>query len=238
MNQSYFSVLVLLDFSKAFDCINHMLLAQKLRLYFKFSKFSTRLIISYLVDRSQKVKHEGEFSKQTLLSSGAPQGSVLAPLLFSLYINDLPLRILHSRYHIYADDVQLYISGPMNKTHDIFNNLNQDLASIASWAESNGLILNANKTQVLPIYKRKINFDFPPLRISGENLVVSEVVRNLGVLFNSTLTWNTHVNQVCKKVNFVLYSLRRLKNITPTSVKVLLVKSLIIPIFTYGDIFI
>ena len=238
MNRSHISVLALLDFSKAFDCINHTLLAQKLRLYFKFSVYSTRLIVSYLANRWQIVKSGNKFSSPMPVLSGVPQGSVLGPLLFSLYINDLPEQLKYSRYHMYADDVQLYISGPPSSVNDICQNLNVDLLMISSWAKSNGLCLNAKKSQILPIYKRKIDLNLLPFEIDGVKLEVSDVVRNLGVFFNRTLTWSAHVNEVCKKVNFALYSLKKLSNITPISTRLLFVRSLIMPIFTYGDIFI
>ncbi|XP_075162813.1 uncharacterized protein LOC142235443 [Haematobia irritans] len=109
MDERKYVLLVLLDHSKAFDTVDHDLLCAKLRNFFGFSNTSARLISSYLSDRYQYVRIGDRQSQVRLVNRGVPQGSILGPLLFSLYSNDLPTQVRHCRMRMYADDVQLYI---------------------------------------------------------------------------------------------------------------------------------
>lgn len=104
----YVSFLMLLDFSSAFDLVNHQLLLEKLRKLFNFSNDALNLIRSYLSNRSQTVTIDTHMSDSLSTKNGVPLGSVLGPLLFSLFINDLPTVIKHCTCHLFADDVQLY----------------------------------------------------------------------------------------------------------------------------------
>ena len=133
------TVLVLLDFSKAFDTVDHSLLCGKLKSYFGFDDTSNALLCSYLSNRSQFVAtSSGTVSGHLPVLSGVPQGSVPGPLLFSLFIDGLS-DILSSRYHFYADDVQLYSAFPLRERDDGIGLMNRD----SDWAKMNMLDLNA-----------------------------------------------------------------------------------------------
>lgn len=231
-----FAILVLLDFSKAFDSVNHMLLLQKLYLYYKFSTSAVRLIHSYLHNRKQFVKHGDTYSEIQEVVAGVPQGSILGPLLFSMYINDLPWKIQHCKFHLFADDLQLYIGGHISELSVIVAKVNADLQNTSLWAKNNSLALNPNKSKALFLSRNKSLNVIPLLYL--DNYIISYVstVKNLGLIMNSSLSWNDHVSSLCQKVNYSLYTLRFIKSICPVNLRIYLVKSLILPIFTYCDI--
>jgi hypothetical protein len=143
------SVLTLLDFSKAFNSIDHELLPIKLSNYFNFSSSAISMIRAYLTGRSQGVCVDGVASDSAHITSGVPQGLVLGPLLICLFMNAILEVMRHCKYHIYVDDVQLYISGRYDVMADCVARLNDDLARIHGWSMSNGLLLNPNKTMAM-----------------------------------------------------------------------------------------
>lgn len=144
-------IMILLDFSKAFDTISHSLLCKKLQNNFNFYKDAVDLISSYLKNRKQAVFSNDMLSSFLDVSSGVPQGSVLGPILFSLYINDLPHNIKHCQVHLFADDVQLYLNCNKSDLNMVANIINEDLECIRAWSERNLLKLNAKKTNALLI---------------------------------------------------------------------------------------
>ncbi|PZC76295.1 hypothetical protein B5X24_HaOG204807 [Helicoverpa armigera] len=147
------TILVLLDFSRAFDCINIELLLCKLK-YYGFDDNAIKWFRSYLSNRQQRV--EVRLSNGSTLTSsltpvnrGVPQGSILGPLIFILYCADIVNSLKRCRYHIYADDVQVYVSFVPSEYLNALGDLNEDLNRIASWAEVNGLVLNPTKTKYM-----------------------------------------------------------------------------------------
>ena len=128
MTTKQFSLLVLLDFSKAFDTIDHTLLLSKLDKKFGFESSAVRLIKSYLLDRSQYVEFDNLRSDTVPLNCGVPQGSILGPLLFSLFINDLPSVLTNVQYHTYADDFQIYASSNVKDKNVLVGLMNQKIA--------------------------------------------------------------------------------------------------------------
>ncbi len=143
------TILVLLDFSSAFISVNHNILLEKLCNQFKFSSPSIDLVDSYLSNRSQAVFVNDEISDFLEVNLGVPQGSVLGPLLFSLFINDITNCIQNSKSHVFADDVQVYISTLLNNIQNSTNLINADLESISIWSQHNLIKLNPVKSQAI-----------------------------------------------------------------------------------------
>ncbi|XP_058839336.1 uncharacterized protein LOC131694845 [Topomyia yanbarensis] len=140
------TVMVLVDFSLAFNCVDHRILETKLRDEFHFSQAACNLISSFLAHRKQSVRLGDRISSDRHVLDGTPQGSCLSALLFSLYINSLPL-FLRCNYHLYADDLQVYVSGPAADIDVLVQYINDDLEAIATWARMNRLSPNPKKTQ-------------------------------------------------------------------------------------------
>ena len=235
------TLLLQFDFSKAFDTISPSKLLIKLR-SLGFSKSALHWFWSYLTGRSQCVFSQSSSSDYCDINLGVPQGSVLGPLLFCLYINDLKdllggkdvLRLL------YADDLQIYVQIPAHQIEQGINLLSEASRIVAAWAKLNFLTLNAKKTKAivfgtshtvklfrdLQIQKITINDD------GDQTDFVDEVV-SLGVTLDSTLSWEPQVNQVTKKVNKSLFGLRFIQPCTTLALRKRLVESLVLPHLDY-----
>jgi retron-type reverse transcriptase len=188
LDRRFISILVLLDFSKAFDTVNLKLLCHKLEKLFHFSRSSIDFIKSYLMDRSQCVFANGSYSGFLSVTQGVPQGSILGPLLFTLFINDISNSFLFSRYHIYADDVQIYLSGSEDNIESVVNQINTDLTSISDWSMRNRLCLNSQKTQAMAFSRNTLS-SLPPVKVCGTVIPYSFEVKNLGVLMDCKFNW-------------------------------------------------
>lgn len=227
------TILLLLDFSKAFDTIRHDKLLQKLRLEFRFSSSATTFVSNYLTDRMQCVTIDEYTSPPISIRQGIPQGSVLGPLVFSLYINNLPSSLKYMLHHMFADDVQLHYSCAEADVPDAFSKINDDIAAICSWASENGLLLNAKKTQAIIFASGALRTTMPNIVIDGVTINYSDNVRNLGITMDANLMFNAHVIDVSAKVFSRLKSLWHNHHILSWQTRLMLVKSLILPLFTY-----
>lgn len=239
IDRNHISFLVLLDYSKAFDSVIPSFLITKLSNLFNFESSACSLLNSYLTGRQQYVSANNTDSTILDVNRGVPQGSVLGPLLFSLYINDLPSCLQWCRVHLYADDVQLLVSCPLNDVNDTIAKLNEDLSHIVKWASNNGLAINPHKSYCIAIHKRhmlhnvtsQMNID---IKLKDVKITLADTVRNLGVTFNRHLNWNSHINIVTGQVYNRLRVLWSAQWFTPISIRVLLAKTYLIPSLLYG----
>ena len=233
--------LMLFDFSKAFDCIPHKRLLQKLRRY-HLSDNTIKWLFSYLHDRRQTVIDDnGNPGPWNRVSSGVPQGSVLGPLLFALYINDLPESLTFSNFMIYADDTQIYHHCLPSQILEGIASIQRDAQSVAAWAQQNGLELNLKKTKVMVIgsssYINSIDFaSLPSIIVNNQPIEYVHLFKNLGVHITSTLSWKPHVDHILKKVFSSLGSLKFYRKSLSTSLRIQLIKSLVLPHFDYASI--
>jgi hypothetical protein len=162
---------VLLDFSAA-DLIDHFLLLDTFKQY-GFTGTGLNWMESYLSNRKQRVFFNGSFSDFSHVNCGVPQGSCLGPLLFLIFINDLPLLLQKSQFSMYADDSTIYVAG-LN-TVEIHTILDNELHLVIRWIEANKLVLNVGKTKSILIGTRYQLSSEPKLNLSINNISVKQV---------------------------------------------------------------
>ncbi|XP_075157983.1 uncharacterized protein LOC142231250 [Haematobia irritans] len=235
MDKGFATILVLLDHSKAFDCVDYDILCSKLFSQYNFSNTAVSLLSSYLRNRSQVVAIGESLSNPLPLSRGVPQGSILGPLLFSIYVNDLPNQLLNSKIHLYADDVQIYLSCKHDSLADGVSRINEDLERVCIWAASNSLTLNPHKSKCMIITNKRRNItNYNPVLLRGQAIEVVNRSKNLGIIFNNNLSWSDHISSAAGKVFGMLRTLYHSQSFTPIHIRILLAKSYLLPILLYG----
>ena len=215
LNEKKFAVGVFLDFRSAFDTVNHEILVDKLERY-GIRGLAKSWFISYLSNRKQRVRVNGVFSPFNSINMGVPQGSVLGPILFNLYINDLPKVSNRLNTTLFADDSTLTLS---HKNFDsLISNLNQELSIVYKWTISNRLSINLEKT-VAMIYTNR-NFDSSSNSIQMNNSAISLVTEHkfLGIVIDPNLKFNKHITAISNKISKsigIFYKTRFLKKYLP-----------------------
>lgn len=212
------SILALLDLSAAFDTIDHGILIERLSTTFGLKGNVLSWFISYLQNRTQCVSINNKLSSPFPLDYGVPQGSVLGPLLFTLYTQPLGgiIRQHGVEYHMYADDTQLYQSVSPGDSCQLLNTMEECISDVKSWMVANKLQLNGDKTELLFHNPKKLNLpdNFPNTVLIGETQVAfTEKAKNLGVYFDSQLSMSHHVNQLCKSLHFEIRRIGHLANV-------------------------
>ena len=211
-------ILVLLDLSAAFDTVDHNVLFSRLKDMFGLSGRVLEWFRSYLEQRSQRASVHGILSDIQFLLSGVPQGSVLGPLVFTMYTR--PLGIIAQRYgvkyHLYADDTQLYISlDPDNELNfsSSLKNLEHCIADIRLWMTQNLLKLNDNKTNILYLASPHCvkSLKTPALQMGASSITPNGSVKNLGVIFDQCINMHEHVTSVCRAAYYHLKNIHCLK---------------------------
>ena len=208
---------VFLDFKKAFDLVNHNTLLTKLSLYFPQSPI-IKLMKSYLTERYQFVYLNGNKSQTKLITTGVPQGSVLGPLFFLVYINDLPLHLNQATHNdLFADDASLHTAHTRIET--IQNVLQDSINKASNWCDNNSMKIHPDKTKCIVITTRqKEQRTHPTLTLTlGTNLIEQvESHKMLGLLIDSRLTWNNHIESLIKRVSKNIFLLTKLKRYAST----------------------
>ena len=224
---------VALDISKAFDKVWHKGLLHKLQSYGITGKILA-VIKSFLSNRKMKVVLDGQSSQFYFLNAGVPQGSVLGPTLFLIYINDLPDNILSSFIDIFADDSTIYSSSTSTQSLDsIAQNLSSDLASVVTWGEKWLVSFNATKTKSVSFHHHR-QPDFSVLSMNGVDLVESDSHdRLLGLTLSSDLKWDTYIARIAKNASKMVGSFYRSRNFLSPSSILYLYKSQIRPTMEY-----
>ena len=226
------SLLLLLDLSKAFDSVHHQIMMDKLAkvnvdsFWFK----------SYISNRVQSVQLGSVISSPAEIEFGVPQGSILGPLLFLIYINDLPQYIRDCLLVLYADDTQILLTGEPNEINDLIKKAENVLITAQNYFNSNGLLLNAGKTQFIFFGSRHFISRIPDnVSIKFNNLILtpSQKVKNLGVLMDSNMTFSAHVDELRRKVIGTLFYLNRVSLSFNKDSRVMVVQSLVMSILNY-----
>lgn len=234
LNNNEYTLGVFLDLSKAFDTVHHEILLKKLFKY-GFQGLVHKWLIHYVKNRYQYVSMNGLDSKKNAIQFGVPQGSILGPLLFLVFINDLA-NVTHFTIPIlFADDTNLLISHKDLTT--LTEKLNRDLAQYSTWFQANKLSLNVKKCNFM-VFAGRRNYIFDDIRICIQNQQIDKVssVRFLGVQLDDKLMWKDHIGTVCKKVTKSLGILRRIRHFVHEKVMLTLYYSLIYPYLSYCNV--
>ena len=220
----------ILDFEKAFDTPPHELLKSKLFSYGIGGK-TLKWIDSFLCFRQQRVVVNGVKSDWAPVLSGVPQGTVLGPLLFSLYINDISSDI-ESEIRLFADDCVCY--REIKDEKDTMK-LQRDIDRLGSWARKWGMRFQPVKCNMMQLTRKRIKKIHASYTLEVTNLENVESIKYLGVTITSDLRWNTHVSNVCTKAKRTLGFLRRNLYSCPNEVKEAAYKGLVHPVLDYGS---
>ena len=213
-------ILVLLDLSAAFDTIDHTVLLHRLKHDFGITGTALKWLDSYLSHRTQTVKIGDSFSTKHKLLFGVPQGSVLGPVMFSLYSS--PVAKIARKYglcvQLYADDTQLYLSFTPCEWGDALERVEECVKEIKAWMVANKLQLNGDKTQIVLVSAPRANSEVSDLvhvQIDGHPIPFSTSVKNLGIIFDKQLNMEAHVKSLCRSCMFHLRNISNIRRLLP-----------------------
>ncbi len=232
MDDEFETCMVFLDISKAFDKVYHRGLLFKLR---QIGICGSLLdwIESYISNRKQRVVVDGIHSPWKNTNAGVPQGSILGPLLFLIYINDISDNI-SSEVFIFADDTSL-----MRKITNVdsdFDILNQDLLALSEWADQWRVTFNASKTEYMIFSLKHTVSNYPILKLNNEPIIRVQSHKHLGLTLDTKLTWTEHVTEITNKASKRIGNIKRIRSLIPRRTAEHLYMHLARPILEYGDI--
>ena len=226
--------MVMVDFRKAFDLVDHTLLLKKLK-HYKICGDTLQWFSSYLLNRKQKVVMNNVESSTADLECGVPQGSILGPLLFLMFINDLPLYTNNVFTDLYADDTTLYVTG--HSQYSVQENLQLALQKLSVWCKHNGMLLNTEKTKLMLITtpQKRLHLQYNILHLTYNNEILKNIENDkvLGVHIDNNLTWTVHTEFIAKKIASNLWLLSKLKEYLSTEHRVQFYKTYIQPHIDY-----
>lgn len=221
INKSEITGVIFLDFKKAFDLVDHDILLKKLSLYLQ-NRDTLALLYSFLHDRKQYVHVGGSSSKQGNITCGVPQGSILGPLLFCLFINDLPIHIKNQNTlcELFADDSSIHTHSSNLSTVQL--TLQHACDDVMQWCESNEMVLHPEKTQCMVITSRQKHQRQPlilDIKLSSNSLRQVHTHKVLGVCVDQELKWQNHIESVSKTISRNLFLLSKLKHFVNTDAR-------------------
>ena len=237
MDKGQLTGAVFIDLTKAFDTVNHSILLSKLcSLGVLNDSPAYNWFESYLSNRCQVTVCNGTKSCPETVQIGVPQGSILGPLLFTLYINDLPDYLEHCDVTLYADDTVLFISD--KSLHNIKSYMNSDLEKLNNWLKLNHLTLSISKSKFMIIGSSQRLNKIDSISFKVDNIDLDEVssFKYLGIVINNRLNWQDHVDQMFSKINKKLGLLKRIRYCLPLDARLMFFNSYVLPLFDYADI--
>ena len=231
IDNKYVSLLTLLDLSKAFDSVDINILLNKCA-KFNVDEFWFN---SYLRKRTMSVRLANNVSTMQNVDYGVPQGSVLGPILFGMYVNDLSDHV-NCFLVQYADDTQLLHTGTLNNVDELIRNTEDSLKKCRHYFLKNGLMLNSAKTQCIFIGNRQILSRIPPnttINFNGNIIYPSTHVKNLGVFMDRHMVFDVHITELIKKVNGILMYINRIGDLFDKETRVVVVQSIALSLIEY-----
>ena len=223
---------IFIDLRKAFDTVNHEILLNKLQ-HYGIRGTAFNWFQSYLSNRKQFVYHNGESSQLQCITSGVPQGSVLGPLLFLIYINDLPNISNVLEFYLFADDTNIYYEADSPENLELI--VNRELKQLRNWLIVNRLSLNIDKTNFIVFhpYNKPLKQSIT-LKINKKAILEKDHVKYLGILIDSTLTWRVHIENVSSKISKSIGLLYKIRPFVNTKLMKTLYYSLVYPHLIYA----
>ena len=232
IDEKKISLLTLCDLSKAFDSVSHNILLSKCAKL----KIDPFWFENYLTNRSQSVRIDEITSSKRDLTFGVPQGSILGPILFNIYVNNMSKKFKDCLVVQYADDTQFLHSGHIDDLHDLINRSEYTLKKAKKYFNSNGLMLNLKKTQCIFIGSRWYISRIPSstyIMFDDNKIVPSNSVKNLGVFFDCYMLFDKHISELSKKVIGTLMFVNRIRDTFDRPTREIVVQSLALSILSY-----
>ena len=229
MENGKLAVAIYIDLQKAFDTVNHNILIGKCEKY-GISGSALNLLKSYLTNRKQCVEYQEVRSALEDVTLGVPQGSILGPLLFLLYINDLPNACANSECLLYADDTAIIFES--KNIVELQQTINDELRTLNKWLQSNQLSLNTKKTvyQLYSQTRSQISLD---LKVNNDTIQLVEKVKYLGVMIDPCLNWKYHIDGITAIISRNIGVINRAKFYLDKHCLTLLYNSLVLPYINY-----
>lgn len=240
MDKNVNTFLVLLDLSAAFDLVDHSILLRRLQDHFSIHGTVIEWLKSYLSDRNYFVKINCSISNGIITLFGVPQGSILGPILFLLYIAEIEAiaQLYGLSIHIFADDMQLYISFRNSDALESISNIEHCLRHIKMWMATNFLKINEDKTNFLVISpsQNRNSIDDICISFSGSIVLPSSSAKNLGVKIDSSMSFQDQINSITSKGYQYLHNFYRVADKLTHDLKLQLVTSYILPLIDYCNV--
>jgi len=232
LDSNKYCISIFLDFRKAFDTVDHSILLSKMNEY-GIRGLAHCWFRSYLNNRKQYTVINNANSSTQNITHGVPQGSILGPLLFLIFINDLPNSSPLFKYTLFADDSTLTTTLPKQYTNTAFQQINSELAKINTWLLSNKISTNIEKTKYM-CFSYNSTTHLPPIYLGNNIINETQSIKFLGLHFDKHLTFKQHVAHIASKISKSLGILYKLKHYMPQPALKLLYFSLIHPYYSYG----